>query len=140
MNIERVRSLKKYLLLIISALFVTIPFVLARNDPAFRTTSGIVIYFLEVFNLLIICWLFYLISEMDLIKQGKMGKSLVFIVSGLIIFAVQATFVCMGNLEIAFSKEIGSFLIQPIVLSFLQTIILVLLAIGIVNLAKLYKK
>jgi hypothetical protein len=99
-----------------------------------------VIYFLEIFNLLVICWLFYLISEIDLIKQGKIGKSLIFIVSGLIIFAVQATFVCMGDLEIPFFKEIGNFLIQPIVLSVLQTIILILLVVGIVNLAKLYRK
>jgi hypothetical protein len=140
MNIERIRNIKKYSLLIVGALFVTIPFILARSNPAFRTTSGMVIYFLEIFNLLVICWLFYLISEIDLIKQGKIGKSLIFIVSGLIIFAVQATFVCMGDLEIPFFKEIGNFLIQPIVLSVLQTIILILLVVGIVNLAKLYRK
>lgn len=140
MNIERIKNIKKYSLMAICALFVVVPFILARNDPAFRTTSGIIIYFLEVFNLLVICWLFYLVSEMDLLAQGRIGKSLSFIVFGLIIFAIQSTFVCMASLQMPFFKEIGVFLIQPIVLSIIRTIILTLLIIGIISLAKLYRK
>ncbi len=140
MKIDKLRKIKKYSLTIISALFVVIPFVLARNNPAFRTIKGISLYFLEILNLLVIYWLFYLISEIDLFMQGKIGKALTFIIFGLIIFAIQSTFVCMGSLQISFFKEIGSFLIQPIVLGILRTIILIFLVIGIVNLVKLYKK
>jgi hypothetical protein len=140
MTIEKLRTIKKYSLIAIGVLFIVVPFILARGNSAFYTFSGIAIYFLEILNLLVIFWLFYLISEMNLIAQGEFGKSLIYIIFGLIIFAVQATFICMGNLEIPFTKEIGNFLIQPLVLSILQTIILILLVLGIVNLAKLYKK
>ncbi len=140
MKIEKIRSIKKYSLIAIGVLFVVVPFVLARNDPAFHTMNGIVIYFLEILNLLVIFWLFYLISDIDLFVQGKIGKSLSFIVFGLIIFAIQSTFVCMASLQIPFFKEVGIFLIQPIMLSIIRTVILILLVTGIVSLAKLYKK
>ena len=140
MKIEHVSKIKKYLLIIVSALLTIIPFVLARNNPAFLTIKGIAIYFLEILNLLVIVSLFYLVSEIDLFMQGKIGKALTFIVIGLIIFAIQSTFICMGNLQIPFFKDVGAFLLQPIVLSLLRTIILILLITGIVNLVKLYKK
>lgn len=140
MKIEKIRKIKKYSLLIVSVLLAVIPFVLARDNPDFRTAKGIAIYFLEILNLLIIFWLFYLISEIDLFVQGKIGKSLSFIVFGLLIFAVQSTFVCLGSLQIALFKEIGAFLIQPIVLSILRTIILFLLITGITKIVELYKK
>lgn len=140
MNIEKIKKAKRYILIALSFIFVVIPFILARDNPAFRTVSGVAIYFLEVFNLLVICWLFYLVSEMDLLTQGKIGKSLSFIISGLIIFAVQSTFVCMASLQMPLFREIGVFLVQPIVLSIIRTIILSLLIIGIVGLAKHYRK
>ena len=140
MKLTRIRSIKKYSLIIVSVLFTVLPFVLARNNPAFRTVKGVVIYFLEIFNLLIIFWLFYLISDIDLFVQGKVGKSLSFIVFGLIIFAIQSTFVCMASLQIPFFANIGVFLIQPIVLSIIRTIVLMFLITGIVSLVKLYKE
>lgn len=83
MKIERIKRIKKYLLLMVSALFLAVPFVLARNSSAFYTTKGIAIYFLEILNLLVIFWLFYLISEIDLFVQGKIGKALTFVIIGI---------------------------------------------------------
>jgi len=140
MNIERVRKIKKYSLIVISAIFAVVPFVLARNNPAFRTMQGIAIYFLGIFNLLVILWLFYLISEIDLFVQGKIGRALTFIILGLTVYAGKSAFICLGSLELPFFKEIGSFLNQPIVLSILRSVVLILLTIGLIDLAKLYKK
>ena len=139
MKIEKVRKIKKYLLIIVGAIFAVIPFILARNNPEFRTTEGIVIYFLGIINLLVIFWLLYLISEIDLITQGRIGRALTFIILGLIIYATKSTFICLGSLEILFFTQIGDWLNQPLVLSILRSVVLILLTVGIIDLAKLYK-
>lgn len=140
MNIQRVRTIKKYSLIIASAIFAVVPFVLARNNPAFRTVQGIAIYFLGIFNLLVIFWLLYLISEIGLFVQGKIGRALGLIIFGLLVFATKSAFICLGSLELPFFNEIGSFLNQPIVSSILRSVFLILLTIGVVDLARLYKK
>jgi len=124
----------------VSAIFVVVPFVLARHNPAFRSMQGIAIYFMEIINLLVVFWLFYFMSEIDLIGQGKIGRALTVIISGLIIYSIRSTFICLGNLEIIYFTGIGTWLDQPIVVSVFRTIVLILLTIGIIDLAKLYKE
>lgn len=140
MNLERVGTIKMYLLIALSALFIVASLVLAKNNPNFHTMKGEVIYLLEILNLLFIFWLFYLISEINLFVQGKIGKTLTFIVLGLIIFSSKSALVVMESLQIPFIREIGSILTQPVILSIFRTITLFLLIIAIANLVKLYKK
>ncbi len=138
-TLEKINKLKRFLLIGISILVIIIPYIFINQSPSFHSTKGLILYFLEVSNLIIILWLFNLISEINLYGQGEIGKSLALIFLGLILFAIQSIVICLGDLQLQYFSSLAVFLAQPIVQSILRTIILLLLNLGILGLVRLYK-
>lgn len=139
MKPDMIKNTIKYLLAVLYILFIIITFIVANQRSNFWTVHNLIIFTLEILNLLAIFWMVYNISEMDLFHQGKIGKGILYICFGLILAVLRSFILTLGNLQILYVQDLGSFLSIPLIVAIWQTFIIIFLIIGIMNIAQLYR-
>ncbi len=138
-RIREIKLLKKYFLVVISVLIIIAPLTFTSQRSLMQSPQNLFLYLLGVSNFLIIIWLFYSFSEINLYKQGKIGRSLTLIFIGLMIYTARSMIVSLGDMQLQSFLGPAAFFVDPLVKSLVRTLTLSFLALGIFDLVKLYK-